>query len=1133
MTADATALGRPGQRRSPLARLDEALADLAGADIALVSVTPDEIRARLLDGLWWDACAEGSRTDPERVRQWYDGEDTRIERILAGQDPTDFGPYDAGESTRAIAAVAVAAADGLPGGLRDRARRDAEAYWSAAGVLPFTATTPSRAGERDGYRRSAAAAFVELAVACMASDPAPPVARREVRILFDTAPGEQAGRTGTLRLVLLPGGPPGLYPDPRTMSFLRADMDFRESLSASWTYAARAAAPRCVLWHIEQEGDQRTPISGNSLGAAFAVALAELLGHRRARSLSPLRFFRVFRTQCAITGSLTADGVIGPVGGLPGKFEAARRRTWSVVVPEANWQAAVQLRGHGLRIFPVSTVRQARRRVQRWVPTRMIAVGIVPLLALSGYLVSRARADTEQAIEHERLAQRARVVRELLDQADALSRDQTNLATRLDLAAAAIEDSPQTRAALVNRLITVRPPAVITPGQGPVTAVAYGPGGTLVTADQSGATLWDISEPARPRRRYSPLIGSTVAGATATSSDGRTVLIAGRSSSSEAAEPLVTIWNAADSARPSQSQFATCDTTALAYSEASRLAAVACADGTLTIWNLADPARPVNAGVLVRGTGAIHAVAFNKTGTMVAVAAQQGAALYSITGAPSGRLAAAVEWSSAETPKRPGLPAPGPAYAAAFGDGPELVIGWSDGTSEMVRVQRGRWMDDGFLAIAGQSGAVRAVDVRDAGKTVLVGGDGNSAVVWRQSATSRVYEPFAVLHGHEGSVITARFAADGSTAVTGSRDGTVRLWDLRDADQYRRIGTMQGQRGSVEQIMVRGTVGVTVTGDGATVWDLATIKQPNRVAGLHPATGKATSVVLRSDGSAVHAVTTDEQGGLTGWDLTTPATPREEWSRPPDTVVAQTLGLSADGRLLAAGGAGGVVLLNSTDPAEPTQASTFGTGPIIRVAFDSGGGYLAVAKEDGTTEIWDVRKPDAPHLVQRLPSASGPSRALAFAPSARTLTRSEGRDPIVTQFDLADASALKEITSMRGHQQPVEVVAYSDDGTMLVTASRDATAMLWSIVDPFHPHLLAVLTGHTAPLRSAAFGGDQGTVITGDEQGGIIVWDVSGITSVTADPRTAACRAAGGSLSETDWSRYPSRILPYVDGCQA
>ena len=145
--------------------------------------------------------------------------------------------------------------------------------------------------------------------------------------------GQKGGSSAMLTLAIQRDGPPGLYPDPRSMTFLTADEAFAASLEVAW-HSAPALHQRCVIWDIS-DGEQ--PIrdlprtTGGSLGAAFGVALHDLA--RANRPLGRVRMRRLDRA-CAITGDLSYSGKLGGVVDYEEKFSAAAGKSWRVVAPD-------------------------------------------------------------------------------------------------------------------------------------------------------------------------------------------------------------------------------------------------------------------------------------------------------------------------------------------------------------------------------------------------------------------------------------------------------------------------------------------------------------------------------------------------------------------------------------------------------------------------------------------------------------------------------------------------------------------------------------------------------------------------------------------------------------------------------
>ena len=74
-----------------------------------------------------------------------------------------------------------------------------------------------------------------------------------------------------------------------------------------------------------------------------------------------------------------------------------------------------------------------------------------------------------------------------------------------------------------------------------------------------------------------------------------------------------------------------------------------------------------------------------------------------------------------------------------------------------------------------------------------------------------------------------------------------------------------------------------------------------------------------------------------------------------------------------------------------------------------------------------------------------------------------------------------------GHEHWIEDVAFSPDGTLVLTCSADRTAQLWSVDtgQPIGPPL-----EHQLEIYDGAFSPDGKRVVTGGGRGEVKLWDV-------------------------------------------
>jgi WD40 repeat protein len=149
--------------------------------------------------------------------------------------------------------------------------------------------------------------------------------------------------------------------------------------------------------------------------------------------------------------------------------------------------------------------------------------------------------------------------------------------------------------------------------------------------------------------------------------------------------------------------------------------------------------------------------------------------------------------------------------------------------------------------------------------------------------------------GHERNVVGVALTADGKTLASGSSDRTVRLWDVANARELKKL---EGHTDGVAAVALSADGKVLASGGKdklVIVWDVNTGK-PAHTLKAH--TGEVTSVALSADGKLLASGGKDKTVRL--WDT---ASGKEVATvKAPDEVLGVTL--TPDGKVLAAGGRG-------------------------------------------------------------------------------------------------------------------------------------------------------------------------------------------------------------------------------------
>ena len=108
---------------------------------------------------------------------------------------------------------------------------------------------------------------------------------------------------------------------------------------------------------------------------------------------------------------------------------------------------------------------------------------------------------------------------------------------------------------------------------------------------------------------------------------------------------------------------------------------------------------------------------------------------------------------------------------------------------------------------------------------------------------------------------------------------------------------------------------------------------------------------------------------------------------------------------------------------------------------------------------------------------------VAFSPDG-TLLVSGSDDCSVVLWDMQNHSLVR---SFKGHTDSVWTVAFSPHGNVIASGSNDSTIRLW---DPMVPESIAVLRGDMGRLSSVAFSPDGTTIASASSDGTVRIWNV-------------------------------------------
>ncbi|MGD0885241.1 MAG: protein kinase [Thermodesulfovibrionales bacterium] len=272
--------------------------------------------------------------------------------------------------------------------------------------------------------------------------------------------------------------------------------------------------------------------------------------------------------------------------------------------------------------------------------------------------------------------------------------------------------------------------------------------------------------------------------------------------------------------------------------------------------------------------------------------------------------------------------------------------------------------------------------------------DGGSALSGSYDKTLRLWdietgECLRVFEGHARGILSVAISPDGRSALSGSYDKTLRLWDIETGECLR---VFEGHTSYVYSVAISPGGGSALSGSGdktLRLWDIET-GECLRVFEGH--IDDVYSVAISPDGGSVLSGSYDKTLRL--WDIETGECLRVfEGS----TCDVNSVAISPDGQYALSGGGWEKTLrLWDIETGECLRVFEGHTAYVYAVAISPGGGSVLSGSWDDTLRLWDIETGECLRVFE-------------------------------------------------GHTAYVYAVAISPDGRFILSGSKDNTVKLWEL----------------------------------------------------------------------------------------
>jgi WD40 repeat protein len=370
--------------------------------------------------------------------------------------------------------------------------------------------------------------------------------------------------------------------------------------------------------------------------------------------------------------------------------------------------------------------------------------------------------------------------------------------------------------------------------------------------------------------------------------------------------------------------------------------------------------------------------------------------------------------------------------------------------------------------LLGHTGSINTIALTVNGRTAVSGSDDFTLRVWDLETGKEI----KTLKGHTGSVTSVAATPDGKTAVSGSDDDTLRVWNLETGMEIR---VLKGHTGWINAVAVTTDCKKAISGswdDLIRIWDLEIGK---KVGTLEGHARSVYTVDMTPDGQM--AISGSDDTTLKVWDL---ERKKEIWTLRGHTGSVYAVAMTPDGRMAISGSYDNTLKVWDLETGKEIWTLRGHTGSVYAVAMTPDGRMAISGSYDGTIKIWDL---DAGDEVRTLRAHNDSINAVAITATGRIAISGSDDDTI----KMWDMEIRKELRTPEGHTSFVSSAAMTLDGRRVVSGSWDNTLKLWDMETGKE---IRTLKGHLGPVYAVAVTPDGRMAISGSDDDTLKVWNL-------------------------------------------
>ncbi len=357
------------------------------------------------------------------------------------------------------------------------------------------------------------------------------------------------------------------------------------------------------------------------------------------------------------------------------------------------------------------------------------------------------------------------------------------------------------------------------------------------------------------------------------------------------------------------------------------------------------------------------------------------------------------------------------------------------------------------------------------------------ATPWLRPLTANLTPPggrlIRTLTGHRDWVFAVAVTPDGKQVISGSRDKTLKVWNLETGQEK---FTLTGHSNGVSAVAVTPDGKYVISGSGdktLKVWNLETGQEKSTLTGH---SNGVFAVAVTPDGKYVISGSIDKT--LKVWNL---ETGQEKSTLTGHSDSVEAVAVTPDGKHVISGSSDNTLKVWNLETGQEKSTLTGHSDSVSAVAVTPNGKYVISGSWDNTLKVWNLETGKGifsfiKNLITRrqlftLTGHSDSVSAVAVTPNGKYVI-SGSWDNTLKVWNLETG---QEKFTLAGHSHRVDAVAVTPNGKYVISGSWDNTLKVWNLETG---EVIASFTADGA-LRCCAVAQDAVTIAVGDATGRI------------------------------------------------